>query len=81
MTKPKDLPRDELIMAANDALNRYPGCVVHFKFTCDNCGRRCTLSDPNTLYEQGECDQCGHLTPITQGGFSLWLNSSLEKSG
>ncbi len=79
-TKPKDLPRDELMQAADDALKRYPGAEIHFKFTCEHCGERCSLSDPNVLYESGECSNCGQLTPITQGGFSLWLKINPGKS-
>jgi hypothetical protein len=71
MSPPKDLPRDELMLAADEALRRYPGSVVHFKFTCEHCGERCMLSDENTLWEDGECHKCGKLTPITQGGFML----------
>jgi len=73
MTSPKDLPRDELMQLADDALKRYPGATIHFKFTCEHCGHRCMLSD--TLWENGECDECGQTSPITQGGFSLWLNN------
>jgi hypothetical protein len=75
MNQPKDLPRDELMQLADETLKRYPGATVHFKFTCGYCGHRCMLSDPNTLWENGECDECGRTSPITQGGFSLWLNN------
>jgi rRNA maturation endonuclease Nob1 len=69
--KPRDLPRDELIIAADEALKRYPGSEIHFKFTCEHCGRRCMLADPNCLYERGICDNCGKETVISQGGFTL----------
>lgn len=68
-----DLPRQELMRAANDAMSRYQNAEVHFKFTCEKCGERCTLSKANTLYENGECYKCGHETKIEKGGFSLTL--------
>jgi len=68
-----DLPRDELMKLASDALQQYPGAEVHFKFTCSHCGERCTLEDPNCLYESGICHQCGQETVITKGGFLLAL--------
>lgn len=74
MSHPKDLSREELMLAADEALRRYPGSKVHFKFTCQHCGHRCMLADENTLWESGECNQCGQLTTITHGGFSLLLS-------
>lgn len=68
---PKDLPREELMKLADETLKRYPGAVIHFKFTCSYCGARCTLTDPNVLYESGQCYSCGHDTTITQGGFMI----------
>ena len=47
---------------------------VHFTYTCEKCGTRCTLSEPNMLRENGECCVCGHTTTITEGGFTLIAN-------
>jgi len=73
-----DLPREELMARAQAALDQFArqGTPAHvnFKFTCERCGTRCTLSDPNTLYEEGECFQCGHTTKIEKGGFALTAN-------
>jgi len=73
-----DLPRDELLERAREAVAMFEKLgtpvYVNFKFTCEKCGGRCTLSDPNTLYENGECCICGHTTKITKGGFSLTMN-------
>lgn len=68
---PQDLPREELMQLAHETLVQYPGAEIHFKFTCGHCGTRCTLQEPNTLYESGECFECGKLTPITHGGFMV----------
>ena len=68
-----DLPRDELVRRAQEALDRYPGAEVRFKFTCEECGERCMLAEPNTLHERGICSRCDHATEITEGGFALLL--------
>lgn len=66
-----DLARDELMRRAQEAIDGSPpGAYVHFKFTCRACGERCTLDEPNKLYEQGECG-CGNVQDITEGGFML----------
>jgi len=65
----EDLPREEAMARASRA--RELGWTVHFKFTCENCGQRCTLREPNTLYEYGECFVCGHKTKIRKAGFLL----------
>jgi hypothetical protein len=66
-----DLPREELMKRAQEAIRQIPGAIVHFKFTCPKCGERCTFTEPNALYENGECCKCGHDAPVTKGGFSL----------
>lgn len=67
-----DLPRDELAKKAYQAIADWGGNVeVHFKFTCPECGFRCTLQEPNKLYENGECCNCGKTSPIDVGGFML----------
>lgn len=69
---PGDLPREELCDIAEKYILEHGGpevCVLHFKFTCQWCGERCMLEKPNTLFENGECCECGKETPITYGGF------------
>jgi hypothetical protein len=68
-----DLPREELMAAADEALATATerSARVYFKFTCERCGARCMLSEPNVLYENGECCECGHVTKIERGGFTL----------
>jgi hypothetical protein len=76
--RPNDLPRDELLDRAREAIAQFDAqgtpAFVNFKFTCEKCGTRCSLSEPNTLYENGECCVCGHTTKIIAGGFSLTIN-------
>ena len=66
---PKDLPREELMEHANNWLKKIGGGYIYFKFTCEECGTRCTLEEPNILYAQGECFHCGHKTQIREGGY------------
>jgi hypothetical protein len=70
-----NLPREELLSRAEEVMRHFfeegAQVEVHFKFTCQACGTRCTLSEPNILYENGECSFCGHVTPINEGGFTL----------
>jgi hypothetical protein len=62
---------------ADEALQRYPGAIVHFKFTCAHCGERCMLQEPNRLYEKGICHKCGKETVIERGGFALIYSGSV----
>lgn len=69
-----DLPRDELVKVANRETGphgQWPGATVNFKYTCPHCGTRCTLQEDNTLYEEGECFQCGRKSKIEYGGFMI----------
>lgn len=71
-----DLTRDQLMAQAEQTIlvNGGPDVAfVHFKFTCSQCGERCILAEPNTLYERGECMRCGLDQPIRAGGFMLIL--------
>lgn len=69
-----DKPRDEIISMANDIVVKSKGrAKVYFKFTCPACGERCTLEEPNTLYEEGECFKCSAVNPILEAGFMLVL--------
>ena len=64
-----DLPRIEAFRRA-EAL-AHQGWKVHFKFTCEECGQRCTLEEANVLYEYGECFECGHKTKLDMIGFLI----------
>jgi len=69
-----DLPRKTLIRRADEVLVLLGDIAeVHFKFTCEKCGKRNTLSEPDTLNESGECSRCGHVSKITKGGFMLQM--------
>ena len=69
VTKHHDLSREQAIEQTNDLIAQ--GWDVHFKFTCESCGERCTLKDVNSLYEYGECFSCGHETKLDRVGYLL----------
>ena len=69
----KDLPRDEIVAMAQEALDN-GGKTVHFKFTCPHCGQRCTFEEPNRLYENGTCFACGQESKVEMAGFLLVLS-------
>lgn len=77
-----DLPRDELMKTAAKATTTgpWPGADVLFKFTCEHCGERCTFTEPNMLYEFGECHKCGQSTKVDVGGFTIHLKIGGEQT-
>ena len=75
----KDKPRAEVIEQAEVIIREsHDRAKVYFKFTCEHCGQRCTLTEANTLPEKGECFLCGHETELTRAGFMLVLEMSKE---
>lgn len=73
-----DLPREELMRLADQAVTESGGFWdVHFKFTCEHCGHRCMFQEPNMLFENGECSECGKKTEVKYGGFTLVSKGTL----
>ncbi len=71
-----DYPRDEIMEMASRAILKHGGpqhCRVYFKFTCPNCGTRCQFDEPNSLYEEGECAECGMTAPVDEAGYALHI--------
>ncbi len=69
---PTDYPREEIMRKANDVLREMKGQArVYFKFTCVHCGERVQFQEPNTLFERGECSECGVDQPVNAAGFAL----------
>lgn len=73
----KDRPRAEIMAFADETIKKFQDrgakAEVHFKYTCPKCGERCTFSEPNLLYEQGDCFNCGETHPVERAGFSVYL--------
>jgi len=44
------------------------GLSVYQKFTCDHCGSRQTMAEKNTLFIEGACEECSHITDIYKKG-------------
>ena len=78
----RDLPRDEVIAMANNAIANGKGRTkVYFKFTCQHCGQRCTFADADVCHAEGECFKCGKMTEVKEAGFMLVLTMPPTKRG
>ncbi len=67
-----DISRDELCKAADQARLQWGLNVdIHFKWTCPYCGTRCMFQEPNKLFENGECHECGKTSMVKFGGFTI----------
>lgn len=72
-----DHPFDEVI-ASVDQLLADPRITVYQKYTCGGCGQRLTMSEPNTFYTEGTCEECGHTTNIRAAGHNFLLVHDLR---
>ena len=64
-----DIPIEK---ARRDALElNAKGINTYQKFTCEKCGNRLTMDDANIFYDNGRCDACGHVGPITHCGYMV----------
>jgi hypothetical protein len=61
----RGLPFREAAIRASELLVEHPTAQVYFKFTCEKCNSRQGFETPNTLYESGICEECGHTTDLT----------------
>lgn len=61
-----DYPFEECAKSAQELMRR--GWTIHQKFTCEKCGQRLTIEEPNVFYTKGSCDKCGHVTDIKAKG-------------
>jgi ribosomal protein S27E len=66
-----DYPLDEIVEKANTALKT--GALVFFKWTCKGCGVRQTFERANTLYTEGQCEECGTITSLKERGCNFML--------
>jgi DNA-directed RNA polymerase subunit RPC12/RpoP len=53
--------------------SRLSDAVVYFKWTCSACGERVAFDEPNCLFEEGDCQNCGHRQEVTEGGYELHI--------
>lgn len=64
--KYNDYPFDEVVKKAKEIIAQ--GGTIHQKFTCEKCGARLGMEEPNVFHATGHCDQCGHITNIRARG-------------
>ncbi len=77
-----DYSRAEILTLADAAIRKYGGpkrAEVFFKFSCQQCGERCTFNEPNVLWEVGECHACGSKTVVERAGFALHIATGSAK--
>jgi hypothetical protein len=74
-----DHPFEQILANADELIKA--GAEVHFKFTCENCRARQTFDVPNALYEEGKCEECGHVTNLRKRGGNYMVVASFGKKG
>lgn len=52
------------------------GCKIHQQFNCASCGAKQTIEIANTLYEEGQCEECNHITDIRKDGINYLVIAS-----
>jgi len=57
-----DFPIDEIAEAALAVLDQ--GGKVHQKWTCQHCGARQIMEEPNKFFRSGRCEECREVTII-----------------
>lgn len=75
MTQGNDYPFNDVVDTAGDLINR--GYTVYQKFTCEKCGQRLTMDEPNKFFISGTCDKCGHETDIQKHGCNYMVHAVL----
>lgn len=68
MTEYKDYPIKDCQKKADEILRMNPHARIYQKFSCENCGERLGIDDPNVFYATGQCDKCGHVTDLEKRG-------------
>ena len=76
MPKNIDYPFDEICSAVKKFLDK--GITVHQKWTCDYCGARNTMEEPNKMFTSGACEDCGKVTNIKKRGCNYLLMGPVE---
>jgi len=66
-----DFPFDDVAKTAREWIEK--GGTVYQKFTCDGCGKRLTIDEPNKFYTKGRCDSCPAITDIRAKGCNYLL--------
>ena len=51
---------------------------IYQKWTCQGCGNRLMIDEPNILYRTGSCDLCGTVTDIVTAGCGYLLKMEIR---
>jgi hypothetical protein len=78
--KYNDYPFDEIAKSVKEKLKN-GGVTCFQKFTCEKCGSRQTIDEPNTFYTEGMCEECKHVTNIKERGCNFMAVFSLTPEG
>lgn len=66
VTKFTDYPFKDVVATAYRKVQE--GWTIHQKFTCENCGTRQTMEEPDKFFEKGICEECNHVTDLVARG-------------
>lgn len=64
-----DKPVEEIARQADVQIQL--GFTIWQKWTCQHCGSRQTMAEPNLLFRSGNCQECGKTSTIEVCGFML----------
>lgn len=72
MTTPSDYPIEDCVATASAIKNKMGDKVaIHQKWTCQHCGARQTMEQPDTFYTRGRCEECGKVTVIARCNYVI----------
>lgn len=69
----KDYPIEKCQERIDKIFEKRPDARFYQKFTCENCGNRLTIEEPNVFYTQGRCDNCDHVTDLRKRGCNYMM--------
>lgn len=62
----QDFPLTEIADAVERLIRQ--GATIHQKWSCSRCGLRLIMDEPNKLFTEGYCQECGTTTNIAAQG-------------
>jgi len=65
----KDYPLEECVKQADKLIAN--GATAYQKWSCNHCGARQTMTEPNTFYTSGKCEECKKITLIENCNYLL----------
>lgn len=72
MNKYNDYPIEECAATVEAKAREFPGQItIYQKWTCQHCGARITMNEPNKFFRSGHCEDCGNHTLIAKCNYML----------